>query len=333
MENTKKVKDYEKYKKIMSKYAIFFVLIAMIALMSFLSPSFLKSRNIMNIIRQISVIGLISYGVTLVIISKGIDLSSGSVLAVSAVVAASLVQNPDWAARMYPNLPVLPLFIPILIALSIGALAGFINGSFIAKTGIPPFIATLGMMTSARGFALLYADGRPISSLRDTYNFIGQGSFLGIPIPVLIFLIMGIVSHILLKHTKFGKYVYAIGGNKEAAFVSGVNVDKYIMIIYSYAGFLAALSGIVLSARISSGQPGLGVSYELDAIAAATIGGTSHSGGIGTIGGTIIGALIMGVLNNGLDLVNVSAYWQQIIKGAIIIGAVVFDMRKHNKKK
>jgi len=330
MENTKK---HLKYKHIISKYGIFFVLIAMISLMSFLSPSFLKSRNIINIVRQISVIGLIAYGVTFVIISKGIDLSSGSVLAVSAVIAASLVQTPDWAAKMYPNLPVLPLFIPIIIALSVGALIGLINGSLIAKTGIPAFIATLGTMISIRGFALLYADGRPISSLRDSYNFIGQGKIFGFPVPVLIFLIMGLISHILLKHTRFGKYVYAIGGNKEAAFVSGVNVDKYLMLIYSYAGMLAALSGIVLSARISSGQPGLGVSYELDAIAAATIGGTSHSGGIGTIGGTIIGALIIGVLNNGLDLINVSAYWQQIIKGIIIIGAVVLDMRKNNKRK
>lgn len=333
MENTANtIKTNEKssnYKKIISKYGIYFVLIGMIILMSFLSPAFLKTRNMINIVRQMSVIGLIAFGVTFVIISGGIDLSSGSILAVSAVVVASLVQTQDWAAKMYPNLPTIPILLPLILGLAIGALAGLINGTLIAKTGIPAFIATLGMMTSARGFALLYANGRPISSLRPEYNWIGQGKIFSIPVPVLIFIIMGIISYILLKHTKFGKYVYAIGGNKEAAYVSGVDVDKYLMMIYAYAGMLAGMAGIVLSARISSGQPGLGVSYELDAIAAATIGGTSHNGGIGTITGTIVGALIIGVLNNGLDLLNVSAYWQQIIKGLIIVTAVIFDMRKH----
>lgn len=321
-----------KARKIISKYGIYFVLLGMIILMSSLSSSFLSTRNVVNIVRQMSVIGLIAFGVTFVIISGGIDLSSGSLLAVSAVIVASLVQQPDWAAKMYPNLPNIPLLFPIIVGLIVGAIGGLINGSLIAKTGIPAFIATLGMMTSARGFALLYANGRPISALKESYNYIGQGVILGIPVPVIIFIVMGILSHVLLKYTKFGKYVYAIGGNKEAAYVSGVDVDKYLMLIYSYAGLLAGLAGIVLSARISSGQPGLGEGYELDAIASATIGGTSHNGGIGTIPGTIVGALIIGVLNNGLDLLNVSAYWQQIVKGLIIVGAVIFDMRKHAKK-
>ncbi len=329
----KNVESKEKMKKILNKYGIFFVLIAMVALMSTLSPSFLTVRNLLNIVRQISVIGLIAIGVTMIIITKGIDLSSGSLLALSAVVAASLAQRPDWATRMFPNLPALPVIVPIIAALAVGAIVGLINGSFVAFTGIPPFIATLGMMTAARGFALLYADGRPISSLTDSYNFIGQGSIAGLPVPVLILAVVGVISYIMLNHTKFGKYLFAIGGNENAAYVSGVNIKKYKVLVYTYGSLLAGLSGIVLSSRISSGQPGLGLAYELDAIAAATIGGTSHSGGIGTIGGTIIGALIIGVLNNGLDLLNVSAYWQQIVKGVIIVGAVVLDVRKNAKKK
>ncbi len=329
----KNVEAKEKFKKIMNKYGIFFVLVAMVLLMSMLSPAFLTVRNLLNVVRQISVIGLIAIGVTMIIITRGIDLSSGSLLALSAVIAASLAQRPDWAARMYPNLPALPVIVPVVLALAVGAIVGMINGGLVAFTGIPPFIATLGMMTAARGIALLYADGRPISSLTDSYNFIGQGTIAGVPVPILIFAFIGVISYVMLNHTKFGKYLFAIGGNENAAFVSGVNIKKYKVLVYTYGSFLAALSGIVLSSRISSGQPGLGLAYELDAIAAATIGGTSHSGGIGTIGGTIVGALIIGVLNNGLDLLNVSAYWQQIVKGIIIVGAVILDVRKNAKKK
>lgn len=331
-----KKNNQAKLQSFLKTYGIFLILILMCLILSILSPAFMSMGNMMNIIRQISVIGLIAFGVTMCIITTGIDLSSGSVLALSAVVAASLAQQPDWAARMYPNLPALPVIVPILAGLSVGALCGFINGTLIAKTGIPPFIATLGMMTAARGTALLYAQGRPISTLTDSYNYIGQGVVLkipdvfpGIPFPVIILIIMAIISRILLKHTKFGKYTYAIGGNENAAIVSGVNIDKYKILIYTYAGMLSGLAGVVLSSRISSGQPGLGNSYELDAIASAVIGGTSLSGGIGTIPGTIVGALIIGVMNNGLTLLNVQAYTQLIVKGVIIVGAVILDVRKN----
>ncbi len=326
--------DYmETAKKIIGKYGIYFVLLLMIVAMSFASPVFLTGRNLMNVVRQVSVIGLISLGVTLVIISKGIDLSSGSVLAVAAVVAASLAQNPDWAQKMFPSLPALPWFIPVIAALLIGLACGAINGTLIARTGIPPFIATLGMMVSARGLALLYTDGRPVSQLTESFQFLGQGYILGIPVPTIIYIAMAFATWILLNHTRFGKNIYAIGGNVHAAEVSGVNVKKNLIKIYAFAGMLAGLAGVVLAARVNTGQPGMGVSYELDAIAATTIGGTSHSGGIGTIGGAFVGAMILGVLNNGLNLLGVSAYWQQIIKGLIIITAVVIDMRKNNKKK
>ena len=222
----------------------------------------------------------------------------------------------------------------MLAACLVGALVGLINGTLVAKTRIPPFIATLGTYTAIRGLALLYTGGRPISDLTDAYNFIGQGDVFGLPVPIIILVVMATVTHILYAHTKFGKYIYAIGGNEQAARVSGIDSSRYKMLIYVYASFLAGLAGLVVSSRIGSGQPGLGVGYELDAIAAAVIGGTSLSaGGIGTVAGTIVGALIIGVLNNTLDLMNVSAYWQQIIKGCIIVGAVIIDQLKHRGSK
>lgn len=323
----------KKLREFLGKYGIYLVLVAMVLAMSFMSPVFLSQDNLMNIVRQVAVIGLISLGVTLVIISKGIDLSSGSTLALTAVIAASFGQAGDWAAKMYPNIPELPVIVPIFVALAVGTAVGTFNGLLVARTGIPAFIATLGTYVSVRGLALLYSDGRPISTLTESYQFIGQGYVLGIPVPVLLFLAFAFITWVMLNHTKFGKNIYAIGGNVVAAEVSGVNVQRNLIKIYMYAGMLAGVAGLVLSARLNTGQPGMGVAYELDAIAATTIGGTSHSGGIGTIQGAVVGTLILGVLNNGLNLMGVSAYWQQIIKGIIIVSAVIIDMRKNAKKK
>jgi inositol transport system permease protein len=318
----------EAIRGVLSRYGIFFIFAAMLVVASLLSPAFLTLTNITNVIRQMSIIGLIALGVTGVIVSGGIDLSSGSVVGVACVVAASLAQTPDRA--FYPSLAGHPVVVAILAGCAVGMAAGFVNGWFVARTLIPPFIATLGMYTAARGAAMLYTGGRPLSHLSEGYDFIGQGDFLGVPVPILVLVGMAIVTHVLYSRTKFGKFIYAIGGNEQAARVSGINVGRYKILIYTYAGMLAGMAGLVISSRIGSGQPGLGVGYELDAIAAAVIGGTSLSaGGIGTIPGTIVGALIIGVLNNTLDLVNVSAYWQQIIKGAIIVGAVVLDQRKN----
>jgi len=318
---------------VFNKYGIFLIFAVMVLAASLLSPAFVSSTNLINIVRQMSIVGLIALGVTGVIVCAGIDLSSGSVVGLTAVIAASMSQTPDYAAAFYPGLH-LPLIVPILAACAVGALVGLINGSLVAKARIPPFIATLGTYTAVRGAALLYTGGRPISDLTDEYNFIGQGDVFGLPVPIIILVVMAVVTHILYAHTKFGKYIYAIGGNEQAARVSGINASRYKMLIYVYASFLAALAGLVVSSRIGSGQPGLGVGYELDAIAAAVIGGTSLSaGGIGTVAGTIVGALIIGVLNNTLDLMNVSAYWQQIIKGCIIVGAVVIDQLKHRGSK
>jgi inositol transport system permease protein len=317
----------------LSKYGIFLIFALMIVVASMLSPAFLSPTNLINIVRQMSIVGLIAIGVTGIIVSAGIDLSSGSVVGLTAVVAASLAQMPDYAAAFYPGLH-LPLIVPVLAACVVGALVGLINGSLVAKAHIPPFIATLGTFTAIRGAANLYTSGRPISNLTDDYNFIGQGDVGGVPIPIIILFVMAVVTHVLYAHTKFGKYIYAIGGNEQAARVSGINASRYKMLIYVYASFLAGLAGLVVSSRIGSGQPGLGVGYELDAIAAAVIGGTSLSaGGIGTVAGTIVGALIIGVLNNTLDLMNVSAFWQQIVKGCIIVGAVIIDQLKNRGRK
>lgn len=309
----------EKGAQILNKYGILFILIAMVAVMSFLSPAFLNANNLLNVVRQISFIGIVAMGVTMIIITTGIDLSSGSVIALVSVVVASYAHPGD------------SLFVAIAIGLGIGALCGFINGAISAKGKIPPFIATLGMMTAARGLALLYSDGRPIPDLSDSFMFLGKGEIAGIPFPIIVFVVMGIISHLLLSKTKFGKYTYAIGGNEQAARICGINVDRYKIMIYTYAGLLAAIAGMMLTARISVGQPSMGVMFELDAIAAAVIGGTSLAGGVGTIAGTMIGALIIGVLNNGLDLLGVSSYWQQILKGAIIVTAVLIDSRKNKK--
>jgi inositol transport system permease protein len=320
------------------KYGIVLIFFAMVIALSFLTPAFLQPRNLVNVVRQISVVGLIAIGVTMVIITGGIDLSSGSVLALAAVVAASLAQRTDWQGAKYPGLDV-PLLLPIVSALAVGAICGLINGSLIARFKIPPFIATLGMMTVARGFALIYSD-RPVSGLTDAYNYIGQGELLkmlpvpnqpplGIPVPVIILVVVAVAAHIMLNNTPFGRHIFAIGGNEQAARISGLNIGRIKIGVYTIAGLLAGLAGLVLSSRIGSGQPGLAVGYELDAIASAVIGGTSLSGGIGTIWGTIVGALIIGVLNNGLDLLNVSAYWQTIVKGSIIVIAVIIDERKN----
>lgn len=320
------------------KYAIVLIFIAMFIAMALLSDAFLSPRNLLNIVRQISVVGLIAIGVTMVIITTGIDLSSGSVLALAAVIVASLAQQPDWHDAKFPGLQ-LPVLVPILVSLIVGAACGWVNGALIAGFRIPPFIATLGMMTIARGFALIYSN-RPVSGLTDNFNYIGQGEIfkvmpvpnqpdMGIPIPILILLGVAIAAHIMLNNTRFGRHIYAIGGNEQAARISGLNVGRIKIGVYTIAGLLAGLAGLVLTSRIGSGQAGLGVGYELDAIAAAVIGGVSLSGGIGTIWGTMVGALIIGVLNNGLDLLNVSAYWQTIVKGSIIVAAVIIDERKN----
>lgn len=295
----------------------------------FRGQSFLGNpTGLLIMILQVSEIGLISIGVTMVIITGGIDLSSGSVVALAAMVAASLAQSSETTRAVYPALVNLPVILPVLAGLSVGAFIGFINGTLIVKTGVPAFIVTLGMMVSARGLAKLYTHGQPVSTLTDSYSWIGSGAN-----PVVVFLVLALFFHIVLRYTRFGKCTYAIGGNPVAARVSGINISRHLVIIYSIAGLLAGIAAVIGSARAQTGQSGMGVSYELDAIAAAVIGGTSLSGGIGRITGTVIGALILGVISSGFTFLGVDSYFQEVIKGAIIIIAVVADQIRKQKKR
>ncbi|MDD2534740.1 MAG: ABC transporter permease [Eubacteriales bacterium] len=318
---------------IFNKFGIILILILISALMAVATQGlFLKPINLMNVFRQISFIGLIGIGVTVIIITTGIDLSSGSVLAMASVFAASFAHPIKDAAGQYiDNIAQYPLIVPIFIGLGVAALAGAINGSIIAYFELPPFIVTLGMMTAARGVAFLWTGGKPIGDFSDSFNYLGAGFFLGIPMPILLLLLATIFTWMILTKTKFGRHIYALGGNEQAAIISGVNVKLIKIVVYSYASLLAGVAGISLAGRIESGQPSAGLGFELDAIAAAVIGGTSQStGGIGTVQGTIVGALIIGVINNGMTLLGVNSYWQQIVKAFIIVGAVLLD-KKRNK--
>ena len=310
-------------------YAIVVILIGLVVILAALTGGrFLGAQNLINIVRQVSVIAILAIGMTVVIISTGIDLSVGSIVALSAVVATSLAQAPDATNLMYPGLE-LPIFVAIAAGLLVGAALGFTNGFLIARFRIAPFIATLGMMTAARGLALIYSDGRPISRLSPEFNFIGQGSIVGIPVPIILLVLVAVGARLMLNNTRFGRHVYALGGNEQAARVSGINVSRVKIGIYTFSGLLAGLGGMIVAARIGSGNPQLGTGAELDAITAAVIGGTSFSGGIGTVWGTIVGALIIGSLNTGLDLLNVSPFTQQVVKGAIIVLAIIIDERKN----
>lgn len=317
-------------KDILNKWGIYLILLGLIILMGILTKGdFVQVRSLVNILRQASFVGLIAVGVTVIILTTGIDLSSGSVLAMAAVVGASLA-HPGQNS----------VIVPIVAALAIATAAGAINGMIIALFQLPPFIVTLGMMTAARGVALLFTNGKPIGDFSDSYNFIGQGEIFkflkfgdgpafGLPIPVLLLIIVTVFTAIILNKTKFGRHIYALGGNEQAAIISGVNVKLIKIIVYSYASMLAGMAGIALSSRLESANPGAGVSYELDAIAGAVIGGTSQSvGGIGTVQGTIVGALIIFIINAGMNMLNINSYWQQIVKGIIIIGAVLLDKKR-----
>ena len=291
----------------------------------FVKQSFLlNEQRLIVMILQVSVIGIIAVGVTQVIITGGIDLSSGSVVALTAMVAASLAQSSDAVRAVYPSLTDLPVIVPVVAGLAVGAAAGLLNGTLIAWTSIPPFIATLGVMVTARGIAKWYTRGQPVSMLTDAYADIGSGA-----VPVMIFLGTALVFHITLRYTRYGKFTYAIGANPQAARVSGINVARHLMVVYTIAGTLSGLAGIVTSARAVSGQAGMGMMYELDAIAAAVIGGASLSGGVGRITGTVIGTMILGVVTSGFTFLRIDAYYQEIVKGAIIVVAVIADQYRH----
>ena len=285
--------------------------------LSVVKPTFLTVANLINLVRQISINGILAVGVTYVLLTGGVDLSLGSLVALTGVIAACFAHPGQY-----------PVIVPVLMAIGAGAGCGLVNGFVITRGRVAPFIVTLGMMTAARGLALVISGGKPVSNLRREFTAIGSSDWLGIPLPIVIFAVVALVSHIFLKNIQLGRYIYAVGGNENAARASGIRVESVTMFAYTVCGVLAGLAGVVLAARITTGQPNAGLGYELDAIAAVVIGGTSLNGGVGGIGGTILGALLMGVINNGLDLLNVSSYYQQIVKGIIIAGAVWLDRRQ-----
>ncbi len=302
----------------------------------FVGQSFLGNwQRLQIIILQMSVVGIIAVGVTQVIITGGIDLSSGSIVGVTVMVAASFAQSSEATHLIYPWAADLPFLVPLLVGLGVGLIGGMINGGLISYTGIPPFIATLGMYVSARGAAKWYTKGQPISTFTPNFDILGGTLDIGpvsLPVPVLIFLAVALIFQIALSYTRYGKFTYAIGANRQAARVSGINIQKHLLLIYSIAGLLAGLAGVVAAARQDSGQAGMGVGYELDAIAATVIGGTSLSGGVGRITGTVIGIVILGVVTSGFTFLGIDAYFQEIVKGAIIILAVIADQYRQGKR-
>ncbi len=321
-------------RKLPAEANIFLILVGLAVLFEIVGwivkgNSFLfNTQRLFIIVLQVSVVGMLAIGVTQVIITGGIDLSSGSLVALCAMVAASLAQTSDYARAVYPSLTDMPWIVPLLAGLLMGCFAGLINGSLIAFTGIPPFIATLGMMVAARGAASAYTAGQPISLLSEGFCKIGAGYT-----PVIIFLVTALIFHVALKYTRYGKFTYAIGANPQAARTSGINVGRHLIIVYTIAGLLSGLGGVVTAGRAASGQAGMGLMYELDAIAATVIGGTSLTGGIGRIGGTVIGVVIIGVMTSGFTFLGVDAYYQDMVKGGIIVAAVAADMYRARKGK
>ncbi len=301
-----------------ARFGLAFALLVVGATLALLQPQFLTAANLLNVARQISINGILAVGVTYVLLTGGVDLSLGSLVALTGVVAATFAHPGDW-----------PVIVPITVGVLCGAACGAVNGLVITQGRIAPFIVTLGMMTAARGLALVVSHGRPVSNLSEPFVALG-GNVAGFPVQILVLLAIAGVSGLFLANTRPGRYLYAVGGNEEASRAAGLNVPAIKTFAYTVSGALAGLAGVLLAARITTGQPNAGVAYELDAIAAAVIGGTSLSGGVGGIAGTLLGALLMGVINNGLDLLNVSSYYQQIIKGVIIIGAVWLDRRQRN---
>ena len=284
-----------------------------------LTPHFFTVPNLLNVAQQTSINAIVAVGMTFVIISGGIDLSVGSIVALSGVALGAALQGGQ-------ALPV-----ALAIALGIGVICGLVNGAIISWGGLPPFIVTLGMMSIVRGAALLFTEGRPVSGFDPLFRSLAAGQLGGVPAPVIATMAVYLVAHVVLTRTTFGRYVYAIGGNEEATRLAGVSVRFHKTMIYAVSGLVSAMAAVILTARLNSAQPIAGTMYELDAIAATVIGGTSLMGGQGSLAGTLVGALIMGVLRNGLNLLGVSSFLQQIVIGAVIIGAVLVDtvLKRH----
>lgn len=302
-----------RWREWLSRYGIALALVGLVLALSLLSPSFLAATNLINVLRQISVNALLAFGMTTVILTSGIDLSVGSVLAFSGALAAGF-SVAGW-----------PPALAMLAALAFGAVLGVFNGLFVAYARIAPFIVTLAGLTIFRGATLVYTDGRPITGLPAAFDALGNGATMGVPVPIVVMVAFLALTHFLLRFTALGRAIYAVGGNEEAARLSGIPIGSVKVFSYGYSGLASALGALVLTGRLNSAQPTAGSGFELDAIAAVVVGGTSLSGGRGGVVGSFLGAAIIGVLNNGMNLLDVSAFYQQIAKGGVILGALLID--------
>jgi ribose transport system permease protein len=308
--------------EIISEFGIGLALAAEIIIFSQLTPYFFTTENLLNISLQASITAIIAAGMTFVILTAGIDLSVGSLVAFAGILATSVIKI---------NLPVyLSLTLGILAGLLFGVFSGYIAGIFVTRFKITPFIVTLALMTIWRGASFVYTEGRPVWELPDVFAYLGGGRIIGVPVPTIIMIVVFIGSHVVLTKTRFGRYVYAVGGNAEAARLAGIKTNRILISVYIISGVLSALAGILLASRINSGQPNAGLMYELDVIAAVVVGGTSLFGGRGTIIGTFLGAMLIAVLRNGLNLLNVGSYLQQVIVGVVILLAVLLDQLRKN---
>jgi ribose transport system permease protein len=311
-------------KEFLGRFQSLLALALMVVALSVLSDKFLTAENTFNILRQISVNLCLSIGMTLVILSGGIDLSVGAVLALAGAVAAGLLKY-GVALRFFGMRLEFTVTGAVVAGLVTGAALGWVNGFAITRFNLPPFVATLGMLSIARGLTMLWTGGFPLTELGPRFGFIGTGAWLGMPLPVWIMIALTGLFVVVTQRTRFGRHLYAVGGNERAALLTGLRVNRIKIAVYTLAGALAGVAGLIVTARLDSAQPNAGLGYELDSIAAVVIGGTSLSGGRGSVAGTVLGCLIIGVLNNGLFLLNVSPFWQQVIKGLVILLAVAID--------
>ena len=303
-------------RNLLHRFGLLLVILLVGLFLSLSTDSFMSVANLTNVARQVSINGILAVGVTFVLLTAGVDLSLGSVVALSGVACATFAHPGDHS-----------VFVPIAVGLLTGAACGLVNGALVTLGGVAPFIVTLGMMTIARGLALIFSGGRPVADMSNELTALA-GDFVGIPIPVLCFAGVALAAWFFLRNFRLGRYIYAVGGNENAARAAGISITRVKLFAYGLCGLLTGLAGVVLAARITTGQPNAGQAYELDAIAAVVIGGTSLAGGVGTITGTLLGVLLIGVINNGLDLQGVSSYYQAVIKGVIIVGAVWLDRRQ-----
>lgn len=310
---------HQVFRRVVARHGIVLALVLLIAVLSLANQYFLTANNLVDVLRQVSINGILAVGMTFVILTGGIDLSVGSLMALTGMVAASLVSGHSIHTPL----------LAALAALGVGTALGGFSGGLIAWARLPSFVVTLGMLSADRGLTLIYGGGMPISGLSPAFKRIGEGLILGIPVPILIFAGTVLAAWITLRHTVYGRWVYAVGGNVRSARISGIRTETIIFSVYALMGALSGLAGVVLTARTTAALPQAGVAYELDAIAAVVIGGTSLIGGYGSVVLTVVGVLIIGIINNGLDLTGVSSYYQQLVKGLIIVAAVLIDRARH----